>query len=160
MPRKVEDSPRFLAGWKDIANYLGKGVRTVQRYEREIGLPIRRPAGKSRGSVIATKAELDAWVAVSPIREMFHLPRPLPDNSPSAFTKMKTGIAEMQRLRNKMAELRDELIDTVRVLQDSISGVQLGISSVEAKAPLPIADGNLRRKTADLGKPRIVGKAS
>ena len=24
----------IISGWKDIANYLGKGVRTVQRYER------------------------------------------------------------------------------------------------------------------------------
>ena len=29
----------IFSGWKDIANYLGKGVRTIQRYERELGLP-------------------------------------------------------------------------------------------------------------------------
>jgi hypothetical protein len=52
----------IFSGWKDIANYLGKGVRTVQRYEGEFGLPVRRPAGKHRGSVLATKAELDEWV--------------------------------------------------------------------------------------------------
>ena len=32
----------ILTGWNEIANYLGMGVRTVQRYERELGLPIRR----------------------------------------------------------------------------------------------------------------------
>src|SRR5436309_1682014 len=52
----------MVTGWKDIANYLQKGVRTVQRYERELGLPVRRPAGKATGSVMATKSELDAWV--------------------------------------------------------------------------------------------------
>jgi len=52
----------FLSGWKEIASYLGMGVRTVQRYEREMGLPIHRPTGKSRGAVIATKAELDGWL--------------------------------------------------------------------------------------------------
>ena len=52
----------ILSGWKQIANYLGKGVRTVQRYEREICLPIHRPAGKSSASVVATKTELDEWV--------------------------------------------------------------------------------------------------
>lgn len=54
---------RILGGWKDIANYLGEDVRTVQRYERELGLPVRRAAGKTTVSVIAVKSELDAWVA-------------------------------------------------------------------------------------------------
>jgi len=56
----------IFSGWKEIANYLGKGVRTVQRYERELGLPIHRPNGKSAGSVIATKVEIDDWVKASP----------------------------------------------------------------------------------------------
>jgi hypothetical protein len=50
-----------LSGWKQIANYLQKGVRTVQRYEREMGLPIHRPAG-SQSAVVANKAELDDWL--------------------------------------------------------------------------------------------------
>jgi hypothetical protein len=33
----------ILKGWKDIAKYLGCGVRTVQRWEK-LGLPVRRPA--------------------------------------------------------------------------------------------------------------------
>src|SRR5215831_8512121 len=53
---------QILNGWKEVANFLGKGVRTVQRYERDLGLPIHRPAGKSRGLVIATRRELSAWV--------------------------------------------------------------------------------------------------
>jgi len=61
---------QFLSGWKDIANYLRKGVRTVQRYERELGLPVHRIAGKSVGSVIATKSEIDAWVKSPPPREI------------------------------------------------------------------------------------------
>jgi len=52
----------ILSGWKEIANYLGKGVRTVQRYERDLGLPVHRLAGKPAGYVIATKSELDEWV--------------------------------------------------------------------------------------------------
>jgi hypothetical protein len=57
-----------FSGWKEIASYLGKGVRSVQRYERELGLPIHRPARKTRGAVIATKAELDDWVLAGPVR--------------------------------------------------------------------------------------------
>jgi hypothetical protein len=58
-----------FSGWKDIANYLGKGVRTVQRYERTLRLPIRRPAGKYSGSVLAIKTELDLWVLSASTRE-------------------------------------------------------------------------------------------
>jgi len=64
MPARLQ----FLSGWKQIANYLGMGVRTLQRYERERGLPIHRPAGKSAGSVVATKAELESWVTAGAVR--------------------------------------------------------------------------------------------
>jgi len=63
--RQISES-RVLSGWKEIAHYLRKGVRTVQRYERELGLPIRRLAGKAMGSVIAIKADLDRWMSGSP----------------------------------------------------------------------------------------------
>jgi hypothetical protein len=52
----------ILSGWKEIASYLGMGVRTIQRYEREAGLPVHRRAGEDRGSVVATKTELGSWV--------------------------------------------------------------------------------------------------
>jgi len=59
---------QILSGWKEIANYLRKGVRTVQRYERELHLPIRRPAGTSSGTVIAIQAELDNWATAAPLQ--------------------------------------------------------------------------------------------
>jgi len=51
----------ILNGWKEIASYLGKGVRTAQRYERELALPIHRLAGKSQAAVSARQDELDDW---------------------------------------------------------------------------------------------------
>ena len=56
--------PRALTCWKEIAEYLHKGVRTVQRWERELGLPIHRPPNRSSGIVRALPAELDAWMKV------------------------------------------------------------------------------------------------
>ena len=50
-----------LGSWKEIANYLGKGVRTVQRWERCNALPIHRPSGSNKGVVLAFPAELDRW---------------------------------------------------------------------------------------------------
>jgi hypothetical protein len=39
---------------------MGKGVRTVQRWEAEMELPVRRPAS-DRHIVLAFPAELDTW---------------------------------------------------------------------------------------------------
>jgi phage terminase Nu1 subunit (DNA packaging protein) len=55
-----------LNSWKEIAAYLGRGVRTVQRWEQELGLPVRRPRGKDRSAVIALKSDLDRWLHRSP----------------------------------------------------------------------------------------------
>src|SRR5215467_3758798 len=63
-----ENATQILSGWKEIASYLGKGVRTVQRYERGQHLPIHRPAGKSVSAVSAIQAELDRWVTGSAIQ--------------------------------------------------------------------------------------------
>ena len=51
-----------LNGWKEIAWYLGRGVRTIQRWEKVFGLPIHR-LGSGRGDVVhAFAQELDAWL--------------------------------------------------------------------------------------------------
>lgn len=116
--------PQFLSGWKDIATYLDKGVRTVQRYEREFGLPVRRLAGKPRGSVVATKAELDAWVSASPIRNaLLLLPRPV--GIPVGLIEtMKQSMIRMGRLREQMSGLRTDLIATVQLVTSSISNIE------------------------------------
>src|SRR5690348_11005745 len=51
-----------LNSWKEIATYAGRGIRTVQRWERELGFPVHRPRGKQRSAVIAIKQEIDLWL--------------------------------------------------------------------------------------------------
>jgi len=50
-----------LDSWKEIASYLNRGTRTVQRWEREEGLPVHRLLHEKLGSVYAFRSELDAW---------------------------------------------------------------------------------------------------
>ena len=50
-----------LDSWKEIATYLKKEVRTVQRWEKSSGLPVRRLTHGKLGTVFAYKSELDAW---------------------------------------------------------------------------------------------------
>jgi hypothetical protein len=65
-----------LNSWKEIAAYMGRGVRTVQRWERELGLPVRRPRGKERSAVIALKSDLDSWLEHVPQRSLEDHPEP------------------------------------------------------------------------------------
>ncbi len=56
--------PGLLSGWKEIAAYLGRGVRTVQRWERYLALPIHRIPTPRHGQIIyAVRDELDVWRA-------------------------------------------------------------------------------------------------
>jgi len=59
---------RILSGWKQIANYMKQGVRTVQRWELTFGLPVHRPKAGTRGAVIAFAEELDEWGKTTPVR--------------------------------------------------------------------------------------------
>jgi hypothetical protein len=53
-------SPSRPEGWKEIAAHFGVGVRTVQIWEAERNLPVRRLPGP-RGRVFAEVAEMEDW---------------------------------------------------------------------------------------------------
>lgn len=52
----------ILNSWKEISSYIGRGVRTAQRWEELYGLPVHRPAGHDRSAVYALADELDVWL--------------------------------------------------------------------------------------------------
>ena len=60
-PSPVQAPEGRLDSWKEIAAYLGRGIRTVQRWEREEGLPVHRLVHEKRGSIYARREELAAW---------------------------------------------------------------------------------------------------
>src|SRR6266404_6040887 len=60
IPDPPTDEPR-LESWGEIAAYLRREIRTVQRWERYQGLPIRRLVIGKLGSVYAYRSELDKW---------------------------------------------------------------------------------------------------
>ena len=66
-----------LESWGEIANYLGSTMTTVRRWEKDLGLPIRRQQNVKRGSVIAYRHELDAWRAAR-ITSLPEAPKPDP----------------------------------------------------------------------------------
>lgn len=62
-----ETDRKILSSWKDIAAYMGRGVRTVQRYEH-LGLPVIRLNGHFQSSVMAFTNEIDAWIRETAMR--------------------------------------------------------------------------------------------
>jgi hypothetical protein len=87
----------ILSGWKEIAAYMGHGLRTVQRWE-VIGLPVHRPKGTNRSAVIAFKEELDVWSHATPIRYA----------------------QEIEELKAKVASLEKEIQTLKRIIERSI----------------------------------------
>src|SRR5271166_240025 len=57
-----KDRSDRLDSWKAIADYLGRDVRTLLRWEKEKGLPVRRVPGGKRQAVFAFVQELDEWL--------------------------------------------------------------------------------------------------
>jgi Tol biopolymer transport system component len=52
-----------LESWKEIAAYLKRDVRTVIRWEKSEGLPVRRQKHRVRSSVFAYASEIESWKA-------------------------------------------------------------------------------------------------
>lgn len=60
----IAPDPQRLDSWKDIAAYLDRSVRTVQRWERE-GLPVHRHDHRNGASIFAYRDEIDRWWTAS-----------------------------------------------------------------------------------------------
>ena len=52
---------RKLDSWKEIADYLDREVRTVQRWEKTESLPVHRHEHQKKSTVYAYTSELDDW---------------------------------------------------------------------------------------------------
>ena len=68
------EKPVMLNSWKEIASFLNRGVRTVQRWERDLQLPVHRIGKGKRSPVYASAPELKFWVATSGVN---HTPQGL-----------------------------------------------------------------------------------
>ena len=104
-----------LTSWKEIARYMGKGVRTVQRWEMDFGLPVRRPHGSNKKAILARPSDLDAWVAMRcTMSERSREKAPAMCARASLSAEMETARMLRESQRELRAELQAELA-TLRV---------------------------------------------
>ena len=111
----VRPSPDILNSWKEIARYLDRGIRTVQRWEGELALPVRRPHGRGRSAVFAVKSEIDGWLLSRP-REI--------DTKTLVFevslNSLQMSREEGRRLRAEVHTSRTELGDSITRLVQTL----------------------------------------
>lgn len=118
-----------LDGWKQIADYLGVGKTTAQRWERDEGLPIHRHSHAKKDSVFAYKSELDQWRASrgqAPAARDANRP---PASAPSPYRASGFGLAVVMLA----ATLSGVILWTLFGSKDSLPAGQV--------LPRPLASG-------------------
>lgn len=130
----VPKQGQILSGWKEIATYLGRGVRTVQRYEKDFALPVCRPAGKHSGAVMARRTDIDAWMRARHSRN---------DSVGGNYDSLQDMMVQFQKNCVRMRELRTALRQSIAMLQSSIERVSIGRSTaniaITPRTPRPTA---------------------
>ena len=127
----VAASIEILNSWKEIAGYLNRGVRTVQRWEAELGMPVRRPRGKGRSAVIAMRSELDRWIKSCPTETdedsrtqcvaLTQLPM---------LQSLRASTLELHRLRDQVNHSREQLFAVLSELAVSVEKMMGSTSTV------------------------------
>jgi predicted nucleic acid-binding Zn-ribbon protein len=63
LPGVSNTNRQVLNSWKEISNYIARGVRTAQRWESELSMPVHRLELKDRNEIFAFSDELDSWMS-------------------------------------------------------------------------------------------------
>ena len=128
-PRTVQHGPKMislnanparqsakLTGWKEIGNFVGQGVRTVQRWETELGLPVHRIRNSPRSPVFAFKSELDWW-----------LRKRVLNNSDTEPPMLRTNctIREARLLRTRCRSLRVDMRQQLQSLIHNLDALRM-----------------------------------
>ncbi len=96
----VRSQGNLLNSWKEISSYLGRGVRTVQRWEVELNLPVHRIGVGRRSPVFAFEHELRFWLQARKVND------PVEER---ASNKASTGVPSPAIIQ-RSAELAQRLL--------------------------------------------------
>jgi hypothetical protein len=97
----------ILSGWKQIAQYMLRSVRTVQRWE-PYGLSVRRPVPGRRSHVTAQSADIDAWLRSGRLRQMIDV-------------DLIATIATAKKLCDEAQRSRENMLLNVEALRKQIA---------------------------------------
>jgi len=111
-PGVPPEGEKPLQSWKEIAAYLERDSRTARRWEKTLGLPVRRHGDSSRASVYAYPSEIDAWRAERPIKAETDAPAPVWRRlSPALATAAMALLAALVVLQGPILSPSDPLAE-------------------------------------------------
>ena len=113
-------SNSLLSSWKEIATYLNRGVRTVQRWEK-IGLPVRRVHNGPRAPVVALADDLDRWIRAT---RMNGTQNPRDAKRLIIHEALLDSVQQSRTLRSKGASLRQSEHEALTRLLDNLASLQ------------------------------------
>ena len=141
-----QSSLRLLNSWKEIASYLGRGIRTVQRWEK-IGLPIRRLGDGDRSPVVADARDIDRWIQ-SAQKHGFRTPQ----SAEHLFLggTLRDSVERAHRLHENLAKLCESQTSAVAQLSQTIAALRQSCRTNGLLVPDSVFDGgNARNVTSE-----------
>lgn len=139
-----ESAFRLLNSWKEIATYLGRGIRTVQRWEK-MGLPVRRIGTGHRSPVVADARDLDRWLQTAH-RHGFQ-----PEEAAEPILNLHHSVERSRRLQEELLVLRDSQLRSVARLAETVASITRACS-----VPLPVAIERSRAQTDAYEFPPVI----
>ncbi len=137
----LPEQSTVLSSWKDIARYMGKGVRTVQRWEHELGLPVRRPNGASQKSaVVLNRSELELWLETrfSARSSGKKIVRTGDDSTRAARAELRENIRKARELRSANLLLTRQIAQSLHRLTEQCDALG-NLSNPDPIAPMHLA---------------------
>ncbi len=116
----------ILNSWKEIASYLKRGIRTVQRWEVDLGMPVRRPRGRGRSAVIAIRSELDSWINSRPLATKRHTNPTGARTLNCCLEQIRASVREMRQLCAQVRFSRKQLSSALGELRLSVQKLRNG----------------------------------
>ncbi len=143
-PTTAQPADDRLDSWKEIAAFLHRDVRTVQRWEKQAGLPVHRHAESRLRTAYAYRSELDAW---------WRTQRTLPDESTTQDAGASPGSTAGMPRRAPV------VLAMVLLTAAATVGLAafLAVRRTETSPPGPSVDVLLSRFVDEAGDPPLAG---
>lgn len=117
----------MLSSWKEIAHFFGKGVRTVQRWEKTLDLPIHRPPGAPSNVVLARTSDLEEWMHRGSVVRAVAAEAAEPVSESAVFASIAKLEAELAVLAAKVGT-RPEFVNGTSTAPERLMAITASVS--------------------------------
>jgi len=121
---------KMLSSWKEIAHFFGKGVRTVQRWEKTLDLPIHRPPGAPSNVVLARTSDLEEWMHRGPVSRLEDVAvATTPVVGLDSLEREIALLAQTTGIQGSDADSNDSAEERVAALSEVVSRVNMKLAA-------------------------------